>query len=330
MAEPIDAPALAHSIDSLRSRRILVTGASGFIGSALCERLVGLGAEVHGVSRTATIPDRGPIRGWTADVGDYDAVRNVFTQVRPQVVFHLAGYVYGSRAIEHIRPALRDNLIATVNVLESAQACSCERVIVTGSQDEPEADEPQAARFVPSSPYAAAKFAANAYARAFHALYGLPVSIGRILMAYGPGQKDLNKLIPYVILALARGETPRLSSASRPLDWIYSADVVTGLLLIATGANLAGRTIDLGTGTTHTARQAVETIVKLMASPIVPAFGALDDRALEQRRAANIVATRALLGWVPETSFESGLQRTIDWYTAIARGEPQRASREEK
>ena len=112
----------------------------------------------------------------------------------------------------------------------------------------------------------------------------------------------------------ARGETPRLSSASRPLDWIYIADVVTGLLLMATQENLAGRTIDLGTGTTHTARQAVEKIVKLMGSPIVPAFGALDDRALEQRRAADVAATRALLGWAPATSFESGLQQTIDWY----------------
>lgn len=327
---PGPSDAAAHSIDSLRSRRILVTGASGFIGSALCERLVELGAEVHGVSRTATAPARGPIREWTADLGDFDAVRLVFAQTRPQIVFHLAGYVYGARAIEHIRPALRGNLVATVNVLESAHASSCERVIVTGSQDEPDADEPQAARFVPSSPYAAAKFAANAYARAFHALYGLPVSIARILMAYGPGQKDLNKLIPYVILALARGETPRLSSASRPLDWIYNADVVTGLLLMATQENLAGRTIDLGTGTTHTARQAVEKIVKLMGSPIVPAFGALDDRALEQRRAADVAATRALLGWAPATSFESGLQKTIDWYTAIARGEAQRAPRKEK
>lgn len=328
MAGPSDAA--AHSIDSLRGRRILVTGASGFIGSALCERLVELGAEVHGVSRTSSVPDRAPIRAWAADLCDFDAVRQVFAQARPQIVFHLAGYVYGARGIEHIRPALRGNLIATVNVLESAHAGSCERVIVTGSQDEPDADEPQAARFVPSSPYAAAKFAANAYARTFHALYGLPVSIARILMAYGPGQKDLNKLIPYVILALARGETPRLSSASRPLDWIYSADVVTGLLLMATQENLAGRTIDLGTGTTHTARQAVEKIVKLMGSPIVPAFGALDDRALEQRRAADVAATRALLGWAPATSFESGLQKTIDWYTAIARGEPQRAPRKEK
>jgi nucleoside-diphosphate-sugar epimerase len=312
---PGPSDAAAHLIARLRSRRILVTGASGFIGTALCERLVGLGAEVHGVSRTATRSERGPIREWTADLGDFDAVRKVFAQAQPHIVFHLAGYVYGARGIEHVRPALQGNLIATVNVLESAHASSCERVIVTGSQDEPDADEPHAARFVPSSPYAAAKLAANAYARTFHALYGLPVSIARILMAYGPGQKDLQKLIPYVILALARGETPRLSSASRPLDWIYIADVVTGLLLMATRENLAGRTIDLGTGTTHTAREAVEKIVKLMGSPIVPAFGALDDRALEQRRAADVAATRALLGWAPATSFESGLQQTIDWYT---------------
>lgn len=312
----------------MRAKRVLVTGASGFIGSALCQRLIELGAEVHGVSRSAPGSDAGSVRTWIADLGDFDAVRDVFAQARPHIVFHLAGYVYGSRGIEHVRPALRGNLIATVNVLESACASACERVIVTGSQDEPDADEPQAARFVPSSPYAAAKFAASAYARMFAALYGLPVSIGRILMAYGPGQRDLNKLIPYVILALARGDTPRLSSASRPLDWIYIDDVVTGLLLMATREDLQGRTVDLGTGTTHTARQAVEKIVELMGSSIVPAFGTIADRALEQARAANVEATRALLGWAPQTSFGSGLQRTIDWYTEIARG--LRAAREEE
>jgi nucleoside-diphosphate-sugar epimerase len=268
------------------------------------------------------------LRTWIADLGDFDAVRDVFGQARPHIVFHLAGYVYGARGIEHVRPALHGNLIATVNVLECASAGACERVIVTGSQDEPDADEPQAARFVPSSPYAAAKFAASAYARTFAALYGLPVSIARIFMAYGPGQRDLDKLIPYVILALARGETPRLSSASRPLDWIYIDDVVTGLLSMAAKENLQGLTVDLGTGTTHTARQAVEKIVSLMGSSIVPAFGTIADRALEQPRAANVAATRALLEWAPQTSFGSGLQHTIDWYTEFARS--LRAAREEE
>ena len=318
------APAATQALAALRARRVLVTGASGFIGSSLCERLLALGAEVHAVSRQGA-SGTGSVRAWTVDPADFAGLQAVFSEARPEIVFHLAGHVYGARELAHVRPALLGNLFSTVTVLELATASRCERVVVTGSQDEPEVDEQHDAHFVPSSPYAASKFASSAYARMFAALYRLPVSIGRILMAYGPGQRDLQKLVPYVIRSLARGETPRLGTGSRPLDWIYIDDVVTGLLLICVTAGLDGRTIDLGTGTMHTAREAVEKIVTLMGSGIVQDFGSVAARQLERARAANVDATRAALGWCPGTSFESGLQRTIDWYTERVHCEPQRA-----
>jgi UDP-glucose 4-epimerase len=141
-----------------------------------------------------------------ADISDYESAQRVFAEAKPDIVFHLAGHVQGSRNLEHMRPALFGNLVTTVKLLTVAAEMGCERIILTGSHDEPDPDESSADTFVPSSPYAASKLAANSYASMFHALYQLPVSVARIYMGYGPAQRDLNKLIPYVILSLLRGK----------------------------------------------------------------------------------------------------------------------------
>ena len=188
---------------SLTGRRALVTGAAGFIGSALCQRLVASGTEVYGVSRVFRSTADG-IRWWTADLSEVDAAPRILRQVRPDVVFHLASHVSGDRGLGAVVPTLRDNLVTTVNLLTAAAEAGEARVVLAGSMEEPDRDDP-----APSSPYAAAKSAASAYARLFDQLYGLPVVNLRVFMVYGPGQRDDTKLIPYVISSLLRGEAPR-------------------------------------------------------------------------------------------------------------------------
>jgi nucleoside-diphosphate-sugar epimerase len=302
------------AIPSLAAKRILVTGASGFIGANLCARLSKDGAEVHAVSRAIQPLNSSSIRAWQADISDYEALHSIFAKAKPHIVFHLAGHVQGSRSLDHVVPALMGNLVTTVNLLTIATGIGCERIILAGSQEEPDPGESCATTFIPASPYAASKSAASAYARMFRALYQSPVTIARIYMTYGPGQRDLKKLIPYVILSLLRGQTPEMSTGARPLDWVYLDDVLDGLILIASASNVDGLTIPLGTGVTHTAREAAEKIVALMGSSLIPVFGALQDRQLEKRRVADVAATEAMIGWRPKVSFDEGLRRTIDWY----------------
>jgi len=298
----------------LAGKRVLVTGASGFIGGSLCRRLAGTGADVHAVSRGACDELPATVRTWQADLVDGDGVRRLFREIKPAVVFHLAGYVQGSRALDQVAPALAGNLVTTLHVLVAGVDAGCERLVMTGSQDEPSPGESCATAFVPPSPYAAAKFAGSAYARMFRSLYDCPVAIGRIFMGYGPGQRDLTKLLPYAILALLRGEAPRMGTGSRLLDWIYIDDVVDGLLCLATSSQAVGQTVDLGTGIAHTARQTVETVARMMGSPLAPRFGEVPDRPLEQVRVADVEATKARLGWAPAVDFDEGLRRTIAWY----------------
>ena len=292
--------------------RALVTGASGFIGRHLCRRLVEKDFEVHGVSRRENDEkDRG-ISWHQADLTSLADVEQVLASVRPELIFHLAGEVTGNRKLESILPTFQSNLASTVYIMTKAAAAGCRRFILTGSLEEPDAQAPA----IPPSPYAAAKWSAGGYARMFWALYELPISIARLFMVYGPAQRDLSKLVPYVILSLLRGEAPKLSSGQRPVDWIFVEDAVDGLILMADAPSIEGKTLELGSGNLVSIRQIVEEITRLMDSSVKPLFGALPERPMEQVRVADVEDSYRMIGWRPKTPLTSGLQKTIDWYSA--------------
>lgn len=119
----------------------LVTGASGFIGSHLCRHLLSAGAEVHGVCRTAPTDDAGDIRWWRLDMSDAAAVRRLVVDLKPDTVFHLAGFVSGDRSLAAVLPSLQANHVATVNLLTAVTETGCRRIILAGSLEEPEPDD---------------------------------------------------------------------------------------------------------------------------------------------------------------------------------------------
>jgi nucleoside-diphosphate-sugar epimerase len=290
-------------------RRVLVTGASGFIGKHLCRRLLHEGHEVHGVSRNPR--HDAEVRWRQADLVDATAARELMERVRPDTVFHLASYVSGSRSLDAVLPTLQHNLVAAVNVLVAAAGSGCGLVALTGSMEEPESPSGEP---IPASPYAAAKYASGAYGRMIHALHDLAVVNLRVFMVYGPGQDDRTKLVPYVVTSLLGGERPRLSSGVRPVDWVYVEDVVDAFLAAARTPDLAGTTLDVGSGELVTIRSIVEQIVETVGTRVEPDFGALPDRPLEQVRTADVEQTRSKIGWEPRTTLAAGLRATVEWY----------------
>jgi UDP-glucose 4-epimerase len=307
-------------------RRVLVTGASGFIGTALCRRLIASGVDVHGVSRDPVAADAMHLRSsivgeiprdaqaskvqwWNTDLADLEAARSLIRAVRPDATFHLASLATGSRDLEMVLPIFRNNFLTAFNLLISTAENSIGRIVLAGSFEEPdEADS------VPCSPYAAAKWSASGYARMFHALYHVPLVIAKIFMVYGPGQWDRTKLIPYVTISLLHGEAPRLGSGTRLVDWIYVDDLVDGLIGCAQTPGIDGRTVELGSGVINSIREIAEQLCELIPPRIDPLFGALPDRPLERSKKADIAASYELIGWRPSTSIQAGLPRTIEWY----------------
>jgi UDP-glucose 4-epimerase len=291
-------------------QKVLVTGASGFLGSHLCRRLIEEGAEIHALSRSARRNGRDSIRWWQADMTDIAATRRILAETKPAVIFHLAGLVTAAAGLELVLPTLHSLLVSTVNVLTVGAETGCGRVVLAASLTEPIPGHTEA---TPSSPYAAAKWAGSAYGRMFCKLYGLPVVIVRPFMTYGPGQ-DNRKLIPYATLSLLRGESPNLSSGNWEADWVYIDDVIDGLLTAAQVPAIPESTIDLGSGTLVPVRTIVQHLVNLTGSRTAPTFGAIADRPLEQVRVADLRYASKTLGWKPTVPLLEGLERTVDWY----------------
>lgn len=289
--------------------RVLVTGGSGFLGSHLCRALHTRGDAVFAVSRVPR-PARAGEPSWLrADLADYDALRWAWRAARPDVVFHLTTHGVGSPEIGQVQPTLRNDLIATVNVLEAAAREGCRRLVLAASLD-----EPTSPRATPATPYAAAKWAATGYARMFYALYGTPVVITRPYMSYGPGQRA-HKLVPHVIRALLDGRPPTLSSGRRLVDWIYIDDVVRGLLLAGERPGIEGAELDLGSGELVSVREVVERLMDIIGATAVE-FGTIRDRPREIERRADALATFNVLGWRAEVSLDEGLRNTVEWCRA--------------
>lgn len=299
---------------ALANQKILVTGAGGFIGTPLCRRLVKLQTEMHAISRTQLHAPAPNIFWHTGDLADYTFVSEIVREIKPDFVVHLASHVLGSRELKYVLSTFHSNLTSTVNLLTAVAETGCKKIILAGSLEEPALQNGLA---IPSSPYAAAKWAASGYGRLFHVLYQTPVILARIFMVYGPGQNDLKKIIPYTILSLLKGQTPQFSSASRLVDWIFIDDVVDGLLSILATPDLAGQQIDLGSGSLTSIRKVIEQLFEILNSPQPPQFGGMKNRPMEQVRTANLSATQSRINWQPEYSLKRGLELTVDWYNNL-------------
>lgn len=294
--------------------RVLVTGASGFIGRRLCRRLRELGADVQPASRQPA-PD--PAAAWhQVDLGTGDQARRLIDAVRPDVVFHLASQVNEARERAVVLSTFHANLASTVYLLDAVAAAGCRRFVQTGSLEEPEPGDPVS---IPTSPYAAAKWSASAYGRMFHQLWGTPVVLARLFMIYGPEQRDLTKPVPHVIVSLLQGREPRLASGKRPVDWVYVDDVVEGLVRVGVVPALEGQQVDLGSGRLVPVRTVVEQLYALLAPDRAPVFGTVPDRPMEQVRVARTEESEERLSWAPVVPLDEGLARTVEWY----RGEAQ-------
>jgi UDP-glucose 4-epimerase len=295
--------------------RYLVTGGRGFIGRHLIRRLLAMGAEVHATTRAGRSLEPGP-RWWVCDLADLAATQQVVSEVRPDVVVHLASRAAGTRALDAVVPMLADNLLSAVHVMTASAAVPSCRAVLAGSIEEIAATGNGGAQ----SPYAASKVAATAYAELFRDLWDLPVTVLRLAMVYGPDEPNRKRLVPYVIDSLLRGAALELSSGRRRVDWVYVADVVDALLSASTEPGAAGRVLDVGSGTVHSIHEAVELIADTVDANVAPAFGRVPDRAMERDLVADIGPAVQHLRWQPKVDLATVIARTVDWHLAQMTG----------
>lgn len=300
---------------TLRDVRVLITGATGFIGSHLARRLAAEGAQVAVLARaTSDLRALGnaAVQVHRADIGERQAVQRVLETVRPEVVFHLAA-IGLSQPFVPADTALRTNVHGTIHLLEAARQVSVQRFVHSGTAYEyGERGAPEG--LDPINVYAASKAAAWAFVRMYARTYGLPAVTVRLYHVYGPGQPPAT-LIPSAICAALEGRDFPMTPGAQRRDFVYVDDVVEGYLRAATAPGIDGQSIDLGAGQSWRVLDVVTRLFDLVGSSGRPQPGALPYRTGEiMDQVADTRAARERLSWQASTPLEDGLRQTVEWY----------------
>jgi UDP-glucose 4-epimerase len=323
-AGPLDRPA------TLAGRRVLVTGADGFIGSHLVERLVREGAEVRafclynsrgswGWLDEAAPAVRDAIDVQLGDIRDGGLVEAATADV--EVVFHLAALIAIPYSYAAPRSFVETNVVGTLNVLEAARRAGVRRVVHTSTSEvygtPTELPIRETHPLNAQSPYAASKVGADQLAIAMHRSFGIPVTVLRPFNTYGPRQ-SARAVLPTIIEQLLAGRTEiHLGRLDPRRDLTYVDDTVAGFVQAALADGIDGETIQLGTGRSHAIGELFEMACRLVGTN---ARAIEDPERLRPDDSEVLVLesdpSRAaeLLGWRPATSLEEGLRRTVEWF----------------
>jgi UDP-glucose 4-epimerase len=306
------------------SRRVLVTGAAGFIGSHLTRRLVALGAEVHALTDevssfypTRLLDLRGKIVLHEGNIADRTAMEAIVKQVKPSVVFHLAAYTHVGKSWYRVDECVQSNIQGTLNLLLALEDTGYDRFIYTGTSEiYGDIDVPfrEDAKVNPISPYAVSKYAGERFCRMYQQGLGWPIVLVRPFNAYGPAQTP-DRIIPETIVRALRGQELALTTGEQTREFNYVEDIAEGYILLAQTRDIEGELFNIGGGEEISIRDVVVQIVDLLGNPIEPKFGALEHRPNEiWRMYCDSTKARDRLGWAPKHSLREGLEKTVAWY----------------
>jgi NAD dependent epimerase/dehydratase len=316
---------------NLAGKRILVTGACGFIGSHLTERLIETGAQVTAMvfynsfntwGWLDTVPrDKiNCIEVITGDVRDPSCVRSAVRGM--DMVFHLAALIAIPYSYRSPESYVDTNIKGTMNVLLAARDFALERVFVTSTSE-----VYGTAQFVPiderhpfqgQSPYAATKIGADRLAESFYRSFDLPITIVRPFNTYGPRQ-SARAVIPTLITQLLKGDKEvKLGSITPTRDFVYVLDTVEGFIAIAKSEKTIGEEINIATQTEISIGELAGEIIKRInpdARIISEEMRMRPGKSEVERLLGSNEKIKRLTDWQPHYALSEGIARTIDWFS---------------
>lgn len=316
---------------SRRGEVAFVTGAYGFIGGHLTQRLLAEGSEVVILRRDRPAHSLIALEGHEArcsvaqgDLTDHESLLRILNEYGVTKVFHLAAQAIVAVANRSPLSTFETNIRGTYNLLEAARLAPTVEGVVVASSDKAygqHEDLPyhEDAKLQPTFPYDTSKAAADLVARSYAVTYGLPVAVTRLANVYGGGDFNFSRLVPETARAIIAGEAPVIRSDGSPeRDFIYAADAVDAYLTIADGlADPAnhGQAFNAGAGRPWPVLEIVRTMLDAAGSNLEPDVqgegvpaGEIDRQYLD----STLIAER--LGWKPAWSITDGLAATWEWY----------------
>jgi NAD dependent epimerase/dehydratase len=310
--------------------KILVTGADGFIGSHLVERLTRDGHLVKAFCLYNSFNDIGWLKDLDrkvldnveivlGDIRDFGSIKSAIKG--SEIVFHLASLIAIPYSYQAPESYIDTNVKGTFNVLKSSLECAVQQVIHTSTSE-----VYGTAQFVPiteehplvgQSPYSASKIGADQMAYSFYCSYGLPVSTVRPFNTYGPRQ-SLRAIIPTIISQVLTGsKTISLGNTKATRDFNFVHDTVQGMIAFLGNQKSFGKVINIGTGIEVSIEDTVNMVAKISGAQVCISK---DDSRLRpeksevERLCASNSKAQEILGWKPEYSLEQGIEATFEWF----------------
>jgi len=314
--------------DFLAGKKVLVTGGAGFIGSWLCDVLVGFGAEVRVVDDLST----GRMKNVDHLMSDpkFKLIKSDVCKFKGEekfeIIFHMAGHASPDEYQQHPIETLQTSALGTENMAELAR--KNDAVLLFASTSEvygdaevvptPESYWGKVNPIGPRSCYDEGKRFAEALLVAYHKQCGLDVRIPRIFNSYGPRLREDGlygrAMSRFIMQALADEPITVYGDGQQTRSFCYITDTVTGLMLLMAGDNAKGEVVNVGNAQEKTILELARKIKELTKCKSSLVFQPLpkDD---PKRRCPDSDKLEKMVGWKPEVSFEEGLKRTIGWFS---------------
>lgn len=312
-----------------KNKKVLVTGADGFIASHLTEKLIKVGANVsiiiRGTSKNGTNKNtfqniqKNSIKKIkniiSCDISSTDVINHI-TRLKPEYIFHLAASAYVPYSFDHPLEVNEANVVGTLNILEACKLLpNLKRVVCTSSSEVYGSALTKSINenhpLNPTSPYAASKVAADRYCYSYIKTYNLPITIIRPFNTYGP--RHTYDVVPkFIKMALANENITVHGDGKQSRDLTYVSDAVDAFLKVGSSKKTNQVVVNFGTGKHHNIIYLARKIKQLTKSKSKIVF--IKQRKAEvQRLTCDASLCKKLTGWKPKVGIVEGLRKNIDW-----------------
>ena len=303
------------------SKKVLITGATGFVGACLAEDLVRDGMEVHVIARKTSNSWRLEkikklIGIHEVDLCDCEQVDSLLTEIKPENIFHLA--TYGAYHYQdNWKQTVNTNVIGTMNLMNSALKVDFDSFINIGSSSE-YGNKAESMRedmiLEPINTYGVTKASAALYGRMLGSNLNRRIATVRLFSVYGY-YEEKSRLVPTVILSCLKGEAPALASGDAVRDFIFVKDVIDLIKTVSNSKDICGKIYNAGTGKQHSVADMVNTIISEVGEKIVPKWGTVPGRASDTEKwEADMSLVNKEFAWKPKYSLDEGVKATVDWF----------------
>ncbi len=316
-----------------QKKKVLITGANGFVGSNLVKRLIQKKVKVialtrSGIKNPSFLTTEGLVdkifKVEKANVKNFDSLNNIVKKNKVKVIFHLAAQPLVEVGKESPIETFDVNIRGTWNILEAARQNKVEKVVIASTThvygDNPNLPYKEEYFPQPSRPYETSKACADLLAQSFADTYSLPVEVPRFVNLYGPGDFNFGRVVPSVIKAILKGKNPEMWDVGAVRDFLFIDDAIDAYLLLVEKKlenKKRPRIFNFGSGKPVEVIKLARKIVKIVGDKDVKLITKSVPKSREKeipKQYISIAKAKRELGWQPKYSLSEGIEKTVYWY----------------